>query len=352
MADALQYYTSLVDCLRKKQIGQEQVEIAEAILRLDLKSLQIKLQVAEAIFAEGLKEEDLYKAVCSSLSDSSGDSVVARDVKSIVQWLCNRYPKRWEAYELLASILHRSGERSALEQVVSRLETIFKELGMYDQKKDLLAKYKRKAVSTEVVSEALDDTHVSAKTPLKDQVKISLEANVYDILKRKAQEDGTFDEEMMGADREGGVSQKVGFEDLFQNFKQDLEAKVPKGDYETHYNLGIAYREMSLHEDAIKEFEIALEDPRLRYDCYYMIGQSWMDLKHPEEAIARYEQAMALKGLDPEKILGLRYELALALLATGKRKEALDYFKEILRLRGDYRDVAKRIKALQGGEVS
>jgi tetratricopeptide (TPR) repeat protein len=234
-----------------------------------------------------------------------------------------------------------------LDTVISTLEALFRELGTYDGKKDLLLKYKRKAVPADSMLEALSETSLLAKDSSTGQVKIKLEANIYDILKKKAQEIGPFDEDRLVKDMEGKVSERVGFADLFQNFKEDLQTKIGKGDCETHYNLGIAYREMSLHEDAIKEFDIAMEDPSLRYDCCFMKGQSLMDLDQPEEAIVTYTEGIALEGLDPERTLGLKYELALALLATGRKEEALHYFKEIYQSQRDYRDVVEHIRALE-----
>jgi len=90
-----------------------------------------------------------------------------------------------------------------------------------------------------------------------------------------------------------------------------------------------------------------MEDPRLRYDCYFLIGQSLMELGRPEAAIDCYEKGLSMDGLSTEKLLGLTYELALALVKAGKKQEALKQFTRIAQLRSDYRDVAEHIRALQ-----
>ena len=352
LADALQYYRDLVDCLRRSQTEREAVDIFEAISQLDLRSFSVKLVGADAIFAGDARDKDPYVLLCSRLSHTSADPTTIEDMKSVVQWLCDRYPRRWEAYELLASLTYKHGDKESLELAVSKLEGVFKELGLLEEKKDVVSKYKEKAALYESMLESLTETPAASKDSARDQVKIKMEVNIYDILKRKAQETSASEGDALPQAREGEISQRIGFDELFQNFKQDLQTKVGKGDYETHFNLGIAYHEMGLHEDAIKEFEIALEDPRFGYDCHYMIGQSLMALNRPEEAVAVYEKGMNLDGLDPERLLGLKYELALALLEIGRNDEALYYFKEISALRGDYRDVLEQIRTLTNSAVS
>src|SRR3989338_3764675 len=56
--------------------------------------------------------------------------------------------------------------------------------------------------------------------------------------------------------------------DTFLEFKHGVEKQLSKEDSETHYNLGIAYMEMELYDDAMREFKIALKDPIFEFDCY------------------------------------------------------------------------------------
>jgi tetratricopeptide (TPR) repeat protein len=339
---------NLLDCLRKKRTGKEQAEVLEGVFKLRLQSYKSQLAMAELVFSEELNVHDLYTVICSKLPDLTPDRMAPEDMQSILQWLCTRYPNRWEGQELLAQLLYKQGKRDSLEVAVKDLEGQLRKLGIYDEKKDLLNKYKEIEEVSEVKDEVLDHSLQTRRTVPDDQVKIKLETNIYNILKKKAEEATTGGEEKLNEDNKGKGSEALGFTDLFQNFKQDLQAKIPEGDYQTHFNLGIAYREMSLHDDALREFEIALNDPSLRYDCYFFMGQSLMEQDKPDEAIAAYTNGMALEGLSHDKLLGLKYEVALALLETGRDDDALRYLREICQSQSDYRDVVERIKALSG----
>ena len=69
-----------------------------------------------------------------------------------------------------------------------------------------------------------------------------------------------------------------GFESIFSDFKKGVSATLDAGDYDTRYDLGIAYREMGLFEDAIGEFKICLEAPGRRFDSLYLMGLCARDL--------------------------------------------------------------------------
>jgi len=58
--------------------------------------------------------------------------------------------------------------------------------------------------------------------------------------------------------------------------KQGVEKQLSREDTETHYNLGIAYMEMELYDDAMREFKIAMKDPVFEFDCYNRLGLSFM----------------------------------------------------------------------------
>jgi tetratricopeptide (TPR) repeat protein len=350
LADALRHCTELARSLRDAPEAREGVAIFEGLAAIEFKSLEDKLALAEEALAEDAKGMGPYERVCGLLNEMSEDLDKVGDVRIAAQWLCEKYPGRWQSFEILARALSREGERQGLGQVLGRLEQVYREAGVLGEKAALLESLRGKTGLPRGAHQEGEPEveHVLSAVPLpgaetpEDQIKIKMETGLYDILKRKAGEETVLDKE-----RAEQAVQEVGFQEIFQNFKNDLKGKIPKGDYETHYNLGVAYREMSLHEDAIREFRIAMEDPRLRYDCYFLIGQSLMELGRPEAAIDCYEKGLSMDGLSTEKLLGLTYELALALVKAGKKQEALKQFTRIAQLRSDYRDVAEHIRALQ-----
>ncbi|MGB8438027.1 MAG: tetratricopeptide repeat protein [Candidatus Acidiferrales bacterium] len=142
--------------------------------------------------------------------------------------------------------------------------------------------------------------------------------------------------------------------EVFQEFRAELgEMGEEDEDLETHYNLGIAYREMGLLDEAIGEFQKVAKAVQkgkpFQYEmnCSTMLGLSFMDKGEPKVASLWYQRALQVPGLEEESILALRYDLALALESAGESGAALDSFRQVYAANIDYRDVADRIATLQ-----
>src|SRR5580704_16973311 len=142
--------------------------------------------------------------------------------------------------------------------------------------------------------------------------------------------------------------------EVFQEFRDELgELGEEDEDLETHYNLGIAYREMGLLDEAIGEFQKVAKAVQkgkpFRYtmNCSTMLGLSFMDKGEPNIAALWYRRALEVPGLEDETVLALRYDLGLALDAAGDSTAALDCFRQVYATNIEYRDVADRISTLQ-----
>lgn len=93
---------------------------------------------------------------------------------------------------------------------------------------------------------------------------------------------------------------KAIMKDLMKEIEEQLSVQVEKDDYQTHYNLGVAFMEMGLYEKAIDEFKIVMNDPSLEFDSYLMLGVCYREKGEPEKGIPFLERALLIKGL-PEK---------------------------------------------------
>jgi tetratricopeptide (TPR) repeat protein len=140
-------------------------------------------------------------------------------------------------------------------------------------------------------------------------------------------------------------------EDVFNQFKKGVEATVNKEDSATHYDLGIAYREMGLLDDAVHEFETALSgnDRRREVDCLTMIGLCRMAREQPKLAVQAYRRALGSEFLTKESAKAIHYELASAYEAAGQPEVGLHYLNKVVRADPAYRDTAARVKGLGGG---
>jgi tetratricopeptide (TPR) repeat protein len=142
--------------------------------------------------------------------------------------------------------------------------------------------------------------------------------------------------------------------EVFDEFRAELgEMGAEDEDLETHYNLGIAFREMGLLEDAISEFQKVAKASdagrafRYTMQCCTLLGLAFMEKGQPAIAAIWYERALHTPGMDPESTLALRYDLGVAQESAGEPDAALKSFSQVYAMNIDYRDVAERIAALQ-----
>ena len=149
--------------------------------------------------------------------------------------------------------------------------------------------------------------------------------------------------------------ESVDLSEMFGELKQELEEEVAAGDDdpETHYNLGVAFREMGLLDEAIAELQkvcssIERGKPFAQpVQTYTWLAQCFLDKGVPEAAIRWYEKALTIPGLDDEARLAINYELGSACETAQDRPAALRHFTSVYGANIDYRDVAERIQALK-----
>lgn len=147
----------------------------------------------------------------------------------------------------------------------------------------------------------------------------------------------------------------VDLSDMFGELKQELESGATAGDEdpETHYNLGVAFREMGLLDEAIGELQKVVQAVEHGHpfaqmiQTYTWLAQCFLDKGVPEVAVRWYEKALKLPSLDQETKTALYYELGASFETAGNRPAALSNFLEAYGSNIDYRDVAERIKALR-----
>jgi pilus assembly protein FimV len=141
--------------------------------------------------------------------------------------------------------------------------------------------------------------------------------------------------------------------EVFEEFRAELgEMGAEDEDLETHYNLGIAFREMGLLEEAIGEFQkVAKANDngrafRYAMQCCTLLGLAFMEKGQPNIAAIWYERALLTPGIDAESKLALRYDLGVAQESAGDLDGALKSFSQVYAVNIDYRDVAERIGSL------
>jgi len=151
----------------------------------------------------------------------------------------------------------------------------------------------------------------------------------------------------MRIDREEPVEEEEhAFAEMLSEFKKGIDANIDVDDSQAHYDLGVAFKEMGLLDEAISEFQKALRgsQDRLRTSeslglCFYEKGQFAVAATVLRRAVDTEQ------GGDDDKI-GLLYWLGRCEEEQGRNKEALGYYQRIFSIDINFQDVSDRVNSL------
>jgi tetratricopeptide (TPR) repeat protein len=143
-------------------------------------------------------------------------------------------------------------------------------------------------------------------------------------------------------------AEMIDVETVFEQFKAGVARQVSEDDSDTHFDLGIAYKEMGLLADARREFQVAMSDPRRRCLCWTMIGLVYMEEGQPRDAIEAFQSGLESPEKTPEESVGLHYEIGLACEASGLFDQARLHYEFVFQREPEFREVGQRLQRLGG----
>jgi tetratricopeptide (TPR) repeat protein len=139
----------------------------------------------------------------------------------------------------------------------------------------------------------------------------------------------------------------VGFEEMLERFKQGVAANVDESDFQSHYDLGIAYRQMGLLDEAIGEFQKALRASGDRVRTYEALGQCFVDKQQYQIAVALLGRALADQSQSDDMLIGVLYLLGVSAEALKRWEEARAYYERVFAVDIQFRDVRSRLAAVE-----
>jgi tetratricopeptide (TPR) repeat protein len=181
---------------------------------------------------------------------------------------------------------------------------------------------------------------------LEDEARAPLEPGTGEFvdlateLEAELSEDGDFEDELLP------IMGEQSLEDIVEGFRQGMAETLSDEDYDTHYNLGIAYREMGLLDEAIGEFQLAAKDPRYLVECCSLLASSFVDKSFFDLAVQWYVRGLDSSALDEESRCGLLYELGSLLADMGEPDAARERFLELYGVNSNFRDVVAKLEEL------
>ncbi len=140
--------------------------------------------------------------------------------------------------------------------------------------------------------------------------------------------------------------QEQSLEEIIEGFKQGVAEHLSAEDYDTHFNLGIAYREMGLLDEAIGEFQLSSKDSRYLVESSSMLGICFMEKGLPELAVRWYRKGLESPQISEDVTLGLLYDMGIAYMSLADYDAAYKTFVEIYGMNSNFRDVSAKLQEL------
>jgi len=154
------------------------------------------------------------------------------------------------------------------------------------------------------------------------------------------------DTRMTVADEEPTGDEEQDFQDMLARFKQGIDENIDETDFQSHYDLGVAFKEMGLLDEAIAELQKALRAPEGKLRTSEMLGICFF-----EKGAFGVAESILRRGLDiaasgDQERLGVLYWLGRALEQQGKKADARDLYGRVFAVDIRFLDAEQRVKAL------
>lgn len=232
----------------------------------------------------------------------------------------------------------RSHSSSGIEEL--DLDSIM-EMDKEDSAYELDSPFKEELGGADLAFDAEDDLlkdeglffDDEAYIEIENRVKEELEAIAHWLKELEKQRTSTIEKNMM---------------EIFEEFKRGVDEKIGHEDYDTRYNLGIAYKEMGLLEEAIHEFLISSKHPAKFFDSAGLLGMCFRDKGMFDEAIGWFEKANETPNRSKEEYLAIRFEMVITLKLKEDYVRALKILAEIIKTDPNFRNVTELFKELRG----
>jgi tetratricopeptide (TPR) repeat protein len=133
----------------------------------------------------------------------------------------------------------------------------------------------------------------------------------------------------------GGANQKLA---------DEITSDIEEDDFKSHYDLGMAYIEMALLDEAVKELQIAARSSQLKLKSLEMIGHCFLQQSKPRLAVKQLNRGLEMAEDGDADCLGIHYNLGLSYEMLGDMEKAREHFEEVYIIDVTFRDVAEKMK--------
>ncbi|MDX9707948.1 MAG: tetratricopeptide repeat protein [Trichloromonas sp.] len=214
--------------------------------------------------------------------------------------------------------------------------------GRFDEAESLCRELLAAEPGCRVAEELLDDIRSRRQAPA---VEAAAQEDFFDFGAEILDELG--EDNLPSPEAVHSSMDRYGMDGVFSEFKKGVRAQIDSDDAESHFNLGIAYKEMGLLDDAIGEFEQAMNDSSRCLDCVTLIALCQVEKGDCKGAETTLKLGLALPGLNAAQRMNIHYDLGQVYELVQRPLEALECFQNVHDVDMFYRDVQAKIHSLR-----
>lgn len=152
---------------------------------------------------------------------------------------------------------------------------------------------------------------------------------------------------MVVEEQEPTGDEQADFSDMLRKFKQGVAENVDEEDHEAHYDLGVAYKEMGLVDEAIAEFQKALRGTKERARTFEALGNCFIEKGQLPVAATILQRALAEPGVRDEALIGVLYLLGAIAEEQQQFAEAKRYYERVFAVDIQFRDIGDRLNTVE-----
>src|SRR5438105_738636 len=306
-------------------------ELAEAMLESGDREGGVRELEAAMMGAERANELDLASSLAEEIARLAPETVRFHQKRVEYAFRTNDKLRLIEAYLALAGALLNAQQAEKARAVYQRVLDLAPD--------DIRAQAALESISAEpppVEAPAAPARKVSPRGPSPSPVRTrkgSPEPSPGDTgfvnLGELLRDDGPKSTRMIVNEEEPTGDEEADFADMLKKFKQGIAENVAQEDYQSHYDLGVAFKEMGLVDEAVAEFQKALKAPSNRLPTYEALGQCFIEKQQNAIASTVLARALGEGGYSDEELVGILYLLGRAAQALNQFEDALAYYQRV-----------------------
>jgi len=328
---------------------------------------RVHLRIAEVLMKLGKKREAIEEYIYAA--EKYADNKLPKISAAIYKQILEVDPNQTSIYQSLVDIYLKEGFLGDAVATYERLAEIYRSRGMKDETIKILEKMVAIDPNSISIKNKVDRLYAQMKIniPTKETESSDKNWELFDPVTSGKKQDRSFLSYRKGGFydlaaelqndflsegdltheleriEDNGDTAKVGFNNIFNEIRQSGSEDIEQDSTLFHYNLGTAFQKVGCFDEAIDELKKSLENPKKRADCYLRLAICSREKNLLGEAIKYLKKGLRIKGLSEEKMLELKYELALTYKKRGKTKKSLKIFKQIHKINKNFREVVKEL---------